>query len=292
MFTITQCQTNTNSLKEQKPLLPCIKQNIPLFESIVNKFCDDIIKEPEQKKELKFLTKKRGRKNKFMDITELDNEKNVHGRLSDDNIKRRIKGLYNNYIILLLNKLIKKRFKKYKLKFVKMNIRLTKDIGIEYNKNLLEKKIKDIIINVSNKYNNKENNKNCIKYIQSQNDTEEIMNILNMTYKDLYINYYLKSKEEEYSYESNKEILFDKYGKEYLDKFIQNAEHFIEFFYSGKNRKTRKQKEIEEIDIPIENTESISTNDISDNDNKNKKMDSTCTQTDICGINIKLIAFG
>ena len=284
MFTTTQDESNNNSIKEIKPLLKCFIESFPNSNNIIN--------EPKKKQELKFITKKRGRKNKMIDIIELDKEKNIHNRFSNDNIKRRLKGLYNNYIILLLNKLIKKRFKKYKLKFVKMNIRLTKDIGIEYNKNLLEKKIKDIIINVSNKYNNKENNKNCIKYIQSQNDTEEIMNILNMTYKDLYINYYLKSKEEEYSYESNKEILFDKYGKEYLDKFIQNAEHFIEFFYSGKNRKTRKQKEIEEIDIPIENTESISTNDISDNDNKNKKMDSTWTQTDICGINIKLIAFG
>ena len=284
MFTTTQDESNNNSIKEIKPLLKCFIKSFPNS--------NNIISEPKKKQELKFITKKRGRKNKMIDIIELDKEKNIHNRFSNDNIKRRLKGLYNNYIILLLNKLIKKRFKKYKLKFVKMNIRLTKDIGIEYNKNLLEKKIKDIIINVSNKYNNKENNKNCIKYIQSQNDTEEIMNILNMTYKDLYINYYLKSKEEEYSYESNKEILFDKYGKEYLDKFIQNAEHFIEFFYSGKNRKTRKQKEIEEIDIPIENTESISTNDISDNDNKTKKMDSTCTQTDICGINIKLIAFG
>ena len=284
MFTTAQDESNNNSIKEIKPLLKCFIKSFPNSNNIIN--------EQKKKQELKFITKKRGRKNKMIDIIELDKEKNIHNRFSNDNIKRRLKGLYNNYIILLLNKLIKKRFKKYKLKFVKMNIRLTKDIGIEYNKNLLEKKIKDIIINVSNKYNNKENNKNCIKYIQSQNDTEEIMNILNMTYKDLYINYYLKSKEEEYSYESNKEILFDKYGKEYLDKFIQNAEHFIEFFYSGKNRKTRKQKEIEEIDIPIENTESISTNDISDNDNKTKKMDSTCTQTDICGINIKLIAFG
>ena len=295
MFTITQCQTNNNSLKEEKPLLPCIKQNIPLFESIVNKFCDDIIKEPEQKKELKFLTKKRGRKNKFMDITELDNEKNVHGRLSDDNIKRRIKGLYNNYIICLLNELVKKRFKRYKLKFVKMNIKLTKDIGIEYNKNLLEKKIKDIIIDVSNKYNNKDNNKDCIKYIKSQNDTEEIMNILNMTYKDLYINYYLKSTEEEYSYLSNKEKLLEIYGKEYLDKFIQNAENFINFFYSGKNRKQRKQKEVEEINIPIDTTDTISTNDLNsdnNNNNENKTVAHAFTQTDICGINVKLIAFG
>ena len=117
-----------------------------------------------------------------------------------------------------------------------------------------------------------------------------------MTYKDLYINYYLKSTEEEYSYLSNKEKLLEIYGKEYLDKFIQNAENFINFFYSGKNRKQRKQKEVEEINIPIDTTDTISTNDLNsdnnNNNNENKTVAHAFTQTDICGINVKLIAFG
>ena len=59
------------------------------------------------------------------------------------------------------------------MKFVKMDIRNTKDISIEYNRYLLEKKIKDIIINVSKKYQNKDNNIKCIRLIELQKDNEE-----------------------------------------------------------------------------------------------------------------------
>ena len=38
------------------------------------------------------------------------------------------------------------------MKFVKINSRITKDISIKYNRNLLDQKIKDIIIDISKKY--------------------------------------------------------------------------------------------------------------------------------------------
>ena len=179
-----------------------------------------------------------------------------------------------------------------------MNIQITKDISIEFNRNLLEKPIKDIIINVSKKYQDLNRNKNCIKYIQEQKNNEEIMNILNMSYKDLYTNYYLKSKDSENSYEAHKEKLLETHGKEYLDKFIANSEGFIEFFTKGKNRKARKQKEIE-VNIPLEN-EGIETantyNEANSDDNfenyfLNKNMVNVSTQTEISDINSKIIAF-
>ena len=274
-----------------------LSPKLPLNENIskYNKLTE--YDDNEQNEKLKFITKRRGRKIKESD-NKINEEKMVHTKFSNDNIKRRIKALYNSYIIVLLNHLIKERFTKIKMKFIKIYIRATKDIGIIYNRNLLNSKIKDIIINASNKYKDLDNNKKCIKFIEEQKNNEEILNILNMTYKDLYNDYYLKSTKEnngDNSFEAHKEKILKLYGKEYLDKYIKNTKDFVEFFMTGKNRKCRKPKEVDTIDIPTEENELIktgSTNDTNlDNllDNK-KQMVSSFTQTEICDINSKLIA--
>ena len=266
--------------------------------------CKSLVTEMADKKEekrLKFIITKRGRKNKSQEIKKPE-RKNVHNKFSNDNIKRRIKASFNKYIIKLLNKLMKEKYKKARIKFLKMNIKITKDISIEYNRNLLNKYIKEIIVNISNKYKNQDNNKNCIKFIENKKDNEKIINILNMTYEQLYTNYFLKSTKnnsQEYSYEAVKEKLLKLNGKKYLDKFVENAESFVEFFMKTKIRKSRKIKEIENINIPMENETIETANDsnelISDDneENKNSKKNyvSTSTQTDICDINAKIISF-
>ena len=292
IITPSEEQIIPESLKETLLLLSDDNQNIKQLSKIF-KF------QKEEKNISKFLTKKKGRKKKLPELKDEEEtkEKIVHNKFSNDNIKRRLKGLFNNYLINLLNDLIKKKYRKSKIKFVKMNIKNTKDIGIEFNRNLLSKPIKDIIIDVSNKYQDPNNNKNCIRFIQEQKDNEDIIILLNMTYKDLYSNYYLVSKDSENSFEAHKEKILATCGKEYLDKFISNAENFIDFFTKGKNRKARKQKEIEVVNIPLENEGSIlsTTNEgIEDNAEQyflNKNMVSSEAQTDICGINVKIIVF-
>ena len=254
-----------------------------------------------ENKELNLTQKRRGRRKKYLnngkrnsvnESFKIVNESNVHNRYSNDNIKRRIKTLFNNYIIRLLNHLIKQKFPIFKLKFVKINKRINEDLGIEYNRNLLNKSIRDIIIDVSKRYSNKENNKDCIKFIEEQKDNEEIVNILNMTYKEFY-NFYLKSTKInslDNSFESHKEKLLVLYGKEYLDKFIENAKNFLEYFINGKKRKSKKVKEIDIIAIPLEIDikESNQNNDI---DKNIISKVSVSTQTDICDVNSKLIFF-
>lgn len=259
-------------------------------------FSEFLMNEPKKDK-VEFITKKRGRLNK--NSAHINHfKRRIHNKYCNDNVRRKTKALYHKYIIQLLNDLIKKKYENIRMKFIKMDIRITKDISIEYNRYLLEKKIKDIIINVSKKYQNKDNNIKCIRLIELQKDNEEILNILNMTYKDLYINYYLKSTKnniKDNSYEAHKEKILSVYGKEYLDIYIKNTENFIEFFMKGKNRKSRKILEVEEINIPLktESTETQSINQIINDDNKNikKKMISIGTQTDISDINSKLICF-
>lgn len=289
----SQEQILPESFKERLLLLSQENQSIKKFPKILTFQIED------KKVSKKFLTKKKGRKKKSQEIKpeEENKEKIVHSKFSNDNIKRRIKGLFNNYIINLLNDLIKKKFRKTKIKFVKMDIKNTKDIGIEFNRNLLSKPIKEIIIDVSNKYQDLNNNKNCIKFIKEQKDNEEIINLLNMSYKDIYSNYYLVSKDSENSFEAHKEKVLETCGKEYLEKFVNNAEGFIDFFMNGKNRKARKQKEIEAINIPIENEGSdLSTMNEGIGDNLenyflNKNMACSEAQTDICGIYSKIIVF-
>ena len=256
-------------------------------------------------KQLIFITRKRGRKLKketlenTFDINEIYFDNKVHNRFSNDNVKRKLKALFHKYIINLLNYLIQKRFKNTKMKFVYLNSKITKDIGIEFNRSLLNQKIKDIIVNVSKKYNDKEHNKKCIKYIESQNDNEEIIKILNMTYKDLYEQYYLNSNENNSlnnSFNEHKKKLMNLYGKEYLKIFNENAENMIEFFLNGKNRKSRKCEEVTTIDICNDNDLSENTIDINNIENFEKlftqnKMVSIGTQTDLENINSKLIFF-
>jgi len=281
-----------------------ISLNSKFFPCLINPFIKledyhkiNVTDEQKEINKAKFITKKRGRINKDSNYKK-HIKRRIHNKYCSDNVRRKTKTLYHKYIIQLLNDLIKKKYKNIRMKFVKMDIRITKDISIEYNRYLLEKKIKDIIINVSKKYQNKDNNIKCIRLIESKKDNEEILNILNMTYKDLYINYYLKSTKnntKDNSYEAHKENILSLYGKEYLDIYIKNTENFMEFFMNEKNRKSRKVLEVEEINIPLktESTETQSINEIINDDNKNinRKMISIGIQTDICDINSKLICF-
>ena len=261
--------------------------------------------ENEYSNEFKFITKKRGRKGKLFENDKEEQNtpdyKKIHGKFCDDNIRRKIKACFHKYMINFLNNLMQINFRNNTLKFLKMNIRITKDVGIGYNRNLLDKSIKDIILNVSNKYKNKENQN---KYIKKQKNNGEILKILNTKYKDLYSDYYLKSNKKDIlnnSFEEHKEKLLKKYGKEYLSLFVKNAENFIEFYLKGKNRKLRKGREVESIDIPSEKEvekdikayEFNGFTDDKDFENYyiNKNMVSSSIQTEIFDINKKILTF-
>ena len=292
MTNLIEAQPLNDSLKQTFLFLSEKKLNLPLFQEIAKFPKLDSLEGTLENKEVKFSTKKRGRRNKDSEIID---KSLIHSNFSNDNIKRRLKGFYNNYIVSFFNHLIKMVFKTNKIKFVKMNVKITKDIGIKYNRYLLEKPIKDIIVNVSNKYQNQENNKNCMKYVQTHKDNEEVMKFINMKYKDLYTDYYLKSTDSENSFEAHKAKLLTLCGQDYLDKFIKISNSFVEFFMNGKNRKPRKKGN---IILENDNDENISTSNEGSNENSDnnffskKNMVSSSTQTEMSGINMKLIAFG
>lgn len=200
------------------------------------------INETDKKKVL-FINRKRGRK-----IKELKNI-NIgcsHDRNSNDNLKRKVKTHFHNYIISLLNSKI---YFDDNLKFVKMDSNITKNITVEFNQALFNKQIKDIVTKVCSKFHNKNINEESINIIMRNKEVyHEAIKILNMTYQDLYLNYYLKSTKSNFeecpeaSFESDKEKLKNKYGKEYLERYIENAQNLIHFYQTVKKRKKRKKE--------------------------------------------------
>ena len=204
----------------------------------------------------KFLKKKLGRKK----LNDSDSSLLIikHDRNSDDNLKRKVKTHFHNYIIALLNSKLKLEQGKEKLKFVKINSEITQNITIEYNQNLFKKEIKDIIVQTSEKYQNKNINRECIDYIMSTKSINyEVINLLNKTYEDIYLNYYLKSTKDSFdsqpneSYESHKEKL-KKFGNEYLNKYIKNAENLLNFYATAKKRQSKRRKSKEtENNLPL-----------------------------------------
>ena len=116
-------------------------------------------KEEEQKNnEVVFMNKKRGRRKKSYEDNKQSNENRTHNKFSEDNLKRKIKTHYHNFIIAFLNMKTKKILNK-SYKFGKISSDITRNITVEYNLKLFEKKIKEIIVNMSDKYQDKRKNK-------------------------------------------------------------------------------------------------------------------------------------
>ena len=139
---------------------------------------------------------------------------------------------------------------KRQIKFRKISSRITQDITISFNKILLNTPIKDIIIQVSSKFKNKDINLNYIEKLSKLNESNnldihliELNKILNLTYKEMFEKYYLKSTKQIFindkndeSFETHINHLINKYGFEYTMKFKQNAENFINFYLYSKQR--------------------------------------------------------
>ena len=187
------------------------------------------------------LKTKRGRKTDRTDYK-------IHDRDSPDNIRRKVKTHFHNFMVALLNMKIR-QFLQMDENFGKIAFKMTQDLSVEYNKKLFKTKIKDIIIVMSNKYSNKNRNRIILNEIMKRVDkNEELILLLNLNYEDLYLDYYLKSdketfkgEEEDESYENHQEKLKKKFGNKYANKFKNIAESLIDFFYNCKKRETKKK---------------------------------------------------
>ena len=194
-----------------------------------------------------FINKKRGRK---AEKTNNNNQKStiIHDKFSEDNIRMKIRGYYHNFIIAFLNMKSKDILDKSD-KFVKISSEITGNLTVEFNQKLFTQKIKDIIIHISDKYKDKTKNQKSLQIImKNTNNNDEIIQLLNMDYKDMYLNYYLKSNKETFkdedideSFEAHIKKLEELYGNKYIVNYIRLAENLIANFYKLKKRVRKKR---------------------------------------------------
>ena len=195
-----------------------------------------------QKKHL--LKIKRGRKTSK--INKIDYK--IHDRDSPDNIRRKVKTHFHNFMVAFLNMKMRPYFEQ-DVKFGKISFKITQDLRVEYNQNLFMTKIKDIIVVMSNKYSNQNLNKIILNQINKIVDkNSELISLLNLNYEELYLDYYLKSNKETFkgekedeSYEAHKEKLKKLFGNKYANDFKNIAESLINFFNNCKKREKKKK---------------------------------------------------
>ena len=152
----------------------------------------------KQTKKINQVNKGRRKKEEF------SYENARHSRKSFDNLLRKIKVLFHNFIIGFLNNYVLKTFGSQKLIFRKFSGKVTKNISKEYNKKLAKITLKNFIENteISSKYNhNKDKNKKNCEKLFSLN--EEFRKILNYNYLNFYKKFFLCK---------NKDFLINKYG--------------------------------------------------------------------------------
>ena len=167
-----------------------------------------------------------------------------------------------------------------------MSSKITQDITISYNKKLMETPIKEILIQVSNKFKNKDINLYYIEKISQikgnnlvkNGNVNNLNDILNIPYKDMMNNFYLKSTKKLFetektdeSFEKHIENLMNKYGYNYAMKFKQNAENFVNFYLTSKQRNHKNMNEASLSSLDKENQNDIKNLKLCLNDELNSK---------------------
>ena len=170
-------------------------------------------------------------------------EVNHHIKYRNDNILKKIKTSYTNYITKKLNDSLRFTYKR----FLNLNTDISKNLKKDYNIELMGKTIKQIYEEntPSNRYdilNEKVKNKNklIIKEIFDKNEETETIKILNTKFIDLlkqeetkkYIIDKIKNKVEKEGTKTNTENSDD-----YMEKVRYWVENYENWFYEKRGRK-------------------------------------------------------
>jgi hypothetical protein len=139
-------------------------------------------------------------------------ENNIHSRENDDNIRRKIKSHFHNFIVDYFNNLIKIK-KKGNLKFKKTKYSYALNDTMKFNKILLLSKISDFFkLDISNKYKNYQKNENELVYEKLINRFDkDVLQLFDLTYMEFYEKYYLN---EAFNNNSNFNNFYSLYEKE------------------------------------------------------------------------------
>ncbi len=219
-----------------------------------NKIISDTIKISENNNKSNTNTNTLGRKRKD------SKETGKHNKFSEDNMIRKIKPLFMADLIHFLNQKLKRNNiiltalidnKEYKSKkFLKIKNTQNYEISTNFNLKLFNKTIREVLSEeLSDKCRNypKTFHQIAINNLYNEKKSEDIINLLNLTYLDCF-KYYrgdpdrktdscLKGLDD---YFKNIHIKLGKKGNgnEYIASIINLIERFDSYFYEKKSRKT------------------------------------------------------
>ena len=179
----------------------------------------------------------RGRKKK------IENIKGKHTKFTADNIMRKIKCHFFNYINETLNRNLNDK----KQVFFKLDNFVNENLKKDYNINLMKQTIKDIYLKspISNKYKKyeKDINKNLIEKVYSENKEAEVMKILNNTYIQIF-NKLMENELENFCNEIVKKDEKNGLSKEDAVDYLKNIKelciNYENWFDAKKGRKEKK----------------------------------------------------
>ena len=242
----TESYTNNDKISKNNQIEEVIF-NVKIIES----------KKKENNEEIKSNKKpKRGRHPKNVPKNNDNNTK--RNKYAKDNIARKIKtNFFNFFIVNLLNIIIKRVYGKQIYLVKKFNQQLVTDVSIEFNIDLFNSKIRNLLNQeISNKYKKIEldNNKKILNCLEKNLEFNKILNItvneiyslfINDNYKEIISNVFNIDKKEIY-FENLagiiEELREQGYEEEYLEKFKYFAYNINELFDKSKKRKPKNKK--------------------------------------------------
>ena len=224
-------------------------------EEILETKLDDSKEDEKNENEIK-NNKILGRKKKNVEIN--NDNKTKRDKFAKDNIARKIKAIFiNNFIVNLLNIIIKIVFGKQIYLIRKFNKALVTNVSIQFNLDLFNSPIKNLLNqNNSNKYSTVGLNKNksILTSLEKYSEFHEILNItvnkiyslfINDNYKEIISNIFNIDKKEIYFENITgkiKELKEQEEEEEYIKRFKFFAYNINEVFDKSKKRKPKNSK--------------------------------------------------
>ena len=201
-----------------------------------------------------FLIRKIKKRSKKIQLLRKKKGLHIFRKKDPDTIRKKIKTYFHNYLLNLLNSKInslnikivnydfiddinlKQKINKKKVnKYLKLNNRFTNNVSITANRNLLFKKISQILMEepISSKYRayDIKNNYYLTKHILSLKKYPDIIKILYNTYAESYIKF-LKSS----NYQNILKNIKNKDGDLYMDKFRIVSNNFISYYINANKK--------------------------------------------------------
>ena len=201
-----------------------------------------------------FLIRKIKKRSKKIQLLRKKKGLHIFRKKDPDTIRKKIKTYFHNYLLNLLNSQIKslnikianydfidditskqKITKKKVNKYLKLNNKFTNNVSITANRNLLFKKISQILMEepISSKYRayDLKNNYYLTKYILSLKKYPDIIKILYNTYAESYTKF-LKSS----NYQNILKNIKNRDGDLYMDKFRIVSNNFISYYINANKK--------------------------------------------------------